>query len=308
MNSSPKLENTVIAIVGPTCSGKTKLSIDLSQELNGEVISCDSRNIYRYMNIGTAKPTVEEMNGVKHHLIDVVEPDQVFTVAQYKRMGRESIEKILAQDKIPVVCGGTGFYARALLEGLAIPEVGPNQALRDELETVAKEKGSAYLHNLLKQKDPVSGEKIMENDKRRIIRALEVMDALSIPFSEATKKEEVPFKVIWFGLNFEDRKVLKERIKFRLNEQIEQGLEAEVKALYNKYGKTRSLLNAVTYKQFIGYFENQYSYEEAIEECIKHNYQLARKQLMWFRANPQMNWLFVDLQTNLMDKVIEKIA
>ena len=300
-------ENTVIAVVGPTCSGKTSLSIELSCVLNGEVIACDSRNIYRYMDIGTAKPTEEEMKGIPHHLIDVAEPDSVFTAAEYKKQGRIAIDEIFASGKIPIVCGGTGFYARALLEGLSIPEVAPNQELRQRLHIEAEEKGNQYLHNILAQKDPEAAAKIKANDRFRIIRALEVIEALSIPFSMASKKEPVPFAIIWIGLTFEDRSKLKEKIIERLKIQIEDGLEAEVRSLYDRYGKTRSLQNAVTYKQFISYFEKEISYEEALEECIKHNYQLARKQLIWFRSNPEMNWLKVDETPDLLEAALEII-
>ncbi|MCB9470813.1 MAG: tRNA (adenosine(37)-N6)-dimethylallyltransferase MiaA [Cyanobacteriota/Melainabacteria group bacterium] len=306
-DSLKRPENTVIAVVGPTSSGKTALSIELACLLNGEVIACDSRNIYRYMDIGTAKPTKEEMKGIRHHLIDVADPDSVFTVAEYKRQGRKAIDDIFAAGKIPIVCGGTGFYSRALLEGLSIPEVAPNQELREKLNSEAEEKGNEYLHDLLMQKDPEAAAKIKANDRFRIVRALEVMEALAIPFSMASKKEPVPFDVLWIGLTFEDRTKLKERIIERLKIQIEDGLEAEVRSLYDRYGKTRSLQNAVTYKQFISYFEKEISYEEAFEECVKHNYQLARKQLIWFRSNPEMNWLKVDETPDLLEAALEII-
>ncbi len=302
------LKNTVIAIVGPTSSGKTSLSIELCRRLNGEVIACDSRNIYRYMDIGTAKPTQEEMKGINHHLLDVADPDQIFTVAEFKNRGLKAIDSIFERERIPVVCGGTGLYSRALLEGLSIPEVEPNPELREELKSQADKNGNEYIHNLLKSKDPEAAEKININDRFRIIRALEVMEALSIPFSSAVKREDVPFKVIWIGLTFDNRELLKERIKERLQIQIDDGLESEVKALYSKYGKTRTLKNAVTYKQFIKYFENEISYDEAIEECERHNYQLARKQLMWFRANPEINWLKVDLVEDLAEDAMKIIT
>lgn len=299
--TTERLKNTVLAIVGPTSSGKTSLSINLCRRFNGEVIACDSRNIYRFMDIGTAKPTLEEMQGVTHHLLDVAEPDQVFTVAEYKERGLKAINAIFEKGKVPVVCGGTGFYARALLEGLSIPEVEPNHQLRQELNALADEKGNEFLYEKLQAKDPDATKKINVNDRFRIVRALEVMEALKIPFSKAMKKEEVPFKVIWIGLTFEDREVLKKRIKDRLQVQIEDGLVSEVKSLYEKYGKTRTLKNAVTYKQFIKYFENEITYDEAVDECERHNYQLARKQLIWFRANPDINWIKVDQEENLAE-------
>lgn len=310
-NSVGNLDRTVIAIVGPTCSGKTSLSVDLALKLDGEVVACDSRTIYRQMDIGTAKPTAEEMKGVPHHLMDVVEPDQFFSVAQYKEKGREAIEAIFEKKKVPVICGGTGLYARVLLEGFSIPEVPPNQELRERLNASADKHGNHYLHNLLKEKDWQAWQKIQPNDRFRIIRALEVMEALEIPFSKVVKVEIVPFEVIWIGLTFDDRSILKERISKRLEIQMQQGFIDEVKMLHNKYGNERTLTNAVGYKQLINHIENKISIEEALEETIKHNYQLARKQLIWFRANTSINWLKVDSDCVLLDeslKIIHKYS
>ena len=304
MNSKEKqtrnLNNTVIAIVGPTCSGKTSLSIKLAKELNGEIIACDSRNIYKQMDIGTAKPTLEEMEGIEHHMLDVAEPNEVYSVAQYKREAKAAIDSIFEADKVPIVCGGTGLYTRALLEGLQIPEVSPNKEFREELNKLADQNGCESLFQKLNQLDPEAAKKINQNDRFRIIRALEVIEELKIPFSEAIQIKPPPFNTYWIGLTFQDRSVLKERIIERLKIQIEDGLEAEVRKLYDQYGKTRTLTNAVTYKQFINYFENLISYDEAIDECIKHNYQLARKQIMWFRKNQYINWLNVDSESDLL--------
>lgn len=312
MNSKEKqlrnLDNTVIAIVGPTCSGKTSLSIKLAKELNGEIIACDSRNIYKQMDIGTAKPTLKEMEGIQHHMLDVADPDEVYSVAQYKREASEAIDSIFENGKVPIVCGGTGLYTRALLEGLQIPEVSPNKEFRDEMNKLADQKGCDSIFQKLSKLDPEAAKKINQNDRFRIIRALEVIEELKIPFSEAVQIKPPPFNTIWIGLTFQDRSVLKARIIERLNIQIEDGLEAEVRRLYEQYGKTRTLTNAVTYKQFINYFENLISYEEAIEECIKHNYQLARKQIMWFRKNESMNWLNVDLESDLLASALKLLS
>ena len=307
-NQSRTLDNTVVAIVGPTCSGKTSLSIKLAKELNGEIIACDSRNIYKYMDIGTAKPTDEEMEGIKHYMLDVAKPDEIYSVAQYKKDAKKAIDSIFEIDKVPIVCGGTGLYTRALLEGLEIPEVSPNQEFRDSLNKLADQEGCETLYQKLNQLDPEAAKKINQNDRFRIIRALEVIEELKIPFSQAVQIKPPPFKTCWIGLTFNDRSVLKERIIERLKIQIEDGLEAEVRKLYDQYGKTRTLTNAVTYKQFINYFENLITYEEAIEECIKHNYQLARKQIMWFRKNKDINWLNVDSESDLLASALEIIS
>jgi len=305
--SLDKSKPTVIAVVGPTASGKTSLSINLAQKFHGEVIACDSRTVYKYMDIGTAKPTVEERKGVPHHMLDVAEPDRVYTVAEFQREGTEAINSILSRGKLPIVAGGTGFYSRALLEGLCIPEVPPQEELRESLKNLAESEGNEAVFCKLKELDPVSAERIMPNDLFRIIRALEVTMTMGKPFSEVTKRKEVPFNVIWLGLNFDDRSVLKGRIEDRLAEQVKAGLVEESKFLYEKFGATQPILNAVTYRQMINYFDGVWTMEEAIEDCVRHNYQLARKQIMWFRANRDTIWFVVDKSKDLFSDVLDEL-
>jgi tRNA dimethylallyltransferase len=309
MTDPPTLRNTVIAVVGPTCSGKTSLSIELALEFGGEVIACDSRTIYKFMDIGTAKPTEEERRGVAHHMLDVVEPDRVYTVAEYQREGTAALNNIFARGKVPIVCGGTGLYSRALLEGLSIPEVPPQNQLRDSLKLEAQTHGNQALHDKLSDLDPVGAAKIHPNDVFRIIRALEVTLTLGQPFSEATKRKDVPFKTIWIGLTYIDRDLLRTRIAQRMNEQIGAGLEKEARFLYEKYGATMPLLNAVTYKQMINYFDGKCTMEEAIADCVVHNYQLSRNQLIWFRANRETTWFYVDEinSSSIFDRVTSHI-
>lgn len=302
-------QNTVIAVVGPTCTGKTSLSVGLGLKYGGEVIACDSRTIYRFMDIGTAKPTMDERQGVAHHMLDLVDPDQVYTVAEYQKEGTAALNDIFARGKVPIVCGGTGLYARALLEGLSIPEVSPQKELREELKAFAGEHGNQALHDRLRQLDPGSAQKIHPNDVFRIIRALEVTMTLGKPFSEATKKKEVPFRVIWIGLTYIDRELLRVKIEERLGQQVCAGLVEESKFLYEKYGATQPLLNAVTYKEMINFFDGNCTLEDAIADCVVHNYQLSRNQLIWFRANQEINWFCVD-DTNsgsIFDRVTSKI-
>lgn len=297
MSSLLSKQNTVIAVVGPTCSGKTSLAVGLGLEYDGEVIACDSRTIYRFMDIGTAKPTVEERHGVPHHMLDVVDPDRVYTVAEFQKEGTAALNDIFARGKVPIVCGGTGLYARALLEGLSIPEVAPQAELRASLKAEVERYGNQALHDKLKRLDPASAQKIHPNDVLRIIRALEVTITLARPFSEATKKKEVPFRVIWIGLTYKDRDLLRTKIEERLAEQVSAGLVEESKFLYEKYGATQPLLNAVTYKEMINFIDNKCTLEDAIADCVVHNYQLSRNQLIWFRANQEINWFCVD-ETN----------
>lgn len=297
----------VIAIVGPTASGKTALAIDLAAKFDGEVIACDSRTVYQYMDIGSAKPSLEEQRGVPHHMLDVVEPDRVYTVAEFQRAGTHALNSILSKGKLPIVCGGTGLYARALLEGLMIPEVAPQEELRESLKTLADEQGNQAIFAKLKELDPASAEKIAANDRFRIIRALEVTMTLGRPFSEVTGKTEVPFEVIWIGLNFDDRSILKDRIAIRFDQQMQAGMAEETKFLLTKYGLTQPILNAVCYRQMISYLNDNWSLEQAKEDCILRSYQLARKQIMWFRSNPDTNWFYVDKSKQLFDDVLSTL-
>ena len=307
MKPLDKSKPTVIAVVGPTASGKTSLSIDIAQKFGGEIIACDSRTVYKYMDIGTAKPTPNERRGIPHHMLDVVEPDRVYTVAQFQKEGTAAINAVLASGKTPVVTGGTGLYSRALLEGLQIPEVGPQEDLRESLKKIAETEGNESLVNKLKELDPISAEKIMPNDLFRIIRAIEVSTVLGKPFSEATRRVEVPFNVIWIGLNFDDRSVLKQRIALRMNLMMEQGFLDEAKFLHEKFGVTQPILNAVGYRQLFNYIDGVWTLEEAVEDTLKHNFQLARKQIMWFRANPDTIWFVVDKSKQLFDDVLSAI-
>jgi tRNA dimethylallyltransferase len=248
------------------------------------------------MDIGTAKPSVEEQAKVKHHLLDVADVDQNYTVANYKDDAARAIEDIHARGKIPIVCGGTGFYARALLEGLSIPEVPPNQALRDELNEFADKNGNEQLFARLAELDPVSAERLNANDRYRVVRALEVSITLGKPFSQAATLRPAPYPTIWIGLGVQNRQYIKDLIETRLDEQISAGLIDEVKDLLSDYGPTRALLNAVPYKEVIAYLDGDCSLEQARLDAQKHNYQLARRQIMWFRANENTTWFMVDVE------------
>jgi tRNA dimethylallyltransferase len=302
-----KSKPTVIAVVGPTASGKTSLSIDLAARFNGEVVACDSRTVYKYMDIGAAKPTEIERRGIPHHMLDVVEPDRVYTVAEFQRAGSEAIRSILSRGKLPIVAGGTGLYSRALLEGLQIPEVSPQEELRDSLKKLAETEGNEALFQKLRELDPPSAEKIMPNDRLRIIRAIEVTITLGRPFSEVTRRVDVPFNVIWLGLNFDDRSILKDRIAQRMQLMMDAGLLDESKFLYERFGATQPILNAVGYRQMINYIDGVWTLDEAIEDCLKHNFQLARKQIMWFRANPDTNWFVVDKSKQIFEDAVSTV-
>ncbi len=295
-NSAANTAKPVIAIVGPTASGKTALSLKLAEKLPVEIVACDSRTIYRRMDIGTAKPSACEQAQVRHHLLDVADVDETYSVANYKEAAGRAIGDIHGRGKIPIVCGGTGLYARALLEGLSIPEVPPNQQLRDELNQFAEKNGNEELLARLTALDPVTAERLNTNDRYRVVRALEVSITLGKPFSQAATLNPPPYPTVWIALGVNNRQYIKDLIRSRLDEQFTAGLIDEVKALLTDYGPTRALLNAVPYKEVIAYLDGNCSLDEAKQDALKHNYQLARRQIMWFRANENANWFLVDVE------------
>jgi tRNA dimethylallyltransferase len=285
----------VIAIVGPTCTGKTYLSLQLADFLQTEIIACDSRTIYKHMDLGTAKPSLEERAGIPHHLLDIIEPNDSYTVARYKRDAEPILDRLIAEGKTPIVCGGTGFYFRNLLEGLSIPEVEAQEPLRQDLMRLADEQGNAVLHARLQEIDPSSATRINVNDRFRIIRAIEVTTVIGEPFSSLAARVSPKFDVVWLGLFYENRDLLREKITLRLQEQREQGLVGEVRQLLTRYGKCNSLLATVSYKEIVQYLDNEIDLDQAMSLCAIHTNQLARRQLTWFRSNKKINWMPVDV-------------
>jgi len=284
----------LIAIVGPTCTGKTELSIQLAKELKGEIIALDSRTIYRKMDIGTAKPTPKQQEEIKHHALDILEPSRFFTVSEYVQVARAAIDDILARGKLPIVCGGTGLYAQALLEGIQIPPVPPQHELRLELNCFADRNSNEALHRWLSKMDAVAAGRLNINDRRRIIRALEVCLVTGQPFSLLSSKGEPPLQTLWVGLKWNSRSEHKKLITERLHKQLESGLLAEIARLWQETSYRPILSNAVNYKEFIPYLGRTQNWEDACQQCIQNNYQLARKQMMWFGARSSINWLILD--------------
>jgi len=246
------------------------------------------------MDIGTAKPSEVERESIPHHLFDVVEPDRQFTVAEYKQQAGEKIEELFAREIVPIVCGGTGLYARALLEGLDIPPVAPQPDLRASLTAYAEENGNQSLHDKLREIDPIAADRLNFNDRFRVIRAIEVTSVLGRPFSSISAKSEPPYETVWIGLTVEDRSLLRKDLETRMQAQLAAGLIDEVQGLVAKYGCTRAITNAVNYKEFIDHIRGSRSLKDSIDECITHSYQLARRQIMWFKTNTAINWFSVD--------------
>lgn len=284
----------IISIVGPTASGKTNLAVKLAQKIGGEIISADSRLVYRDFNIGTAKPTIEEMWGIPHYLIDVADPREDYSVELYKKEAKSCIDDVLSRGKVPIITGGTGLYVKALLEGLDIPKVKPDEEYRKELDEIAENKGREFLHKKLAELDPVIAEKLHYNDKFRVIRALEVIKACGKPMSEVQKKKEPDYDVLYIGLNSENRDFLYERVNKRVDIMLENGLVSEVEDLMEKYGKTVSLMKTLGYKEICEYLDGALELDEARELIKKNTRNYAKRQLTWFRANKKIHWFYID--------------
>lgn len=272
--------------MGPTASGKTKMSINLAKENNGEIISADSRLVYKGFDIAAAKPTLEERGGIEHYLIDVVEPEFDYSVANFLDDARLAIEKIVEKGKTPIVVGGTGLYFRILLEDFDLPRVAPDYELREELKTFE----STELHKMLQELDSVSASKIHFNNKVKIIRAIEVSKAMNAPHSTVAGKKELEYDVEWIGLNPTDRAVLYKRIDDRVDLMVEQGLIEETKTLLEKHGRINNFVNTIGYQEILEYLDGKVSFEEAISNMKQNSRRYAKRQLTWFRRNEKINW------------------
>lgn len=283
----------VIVICGPTASGKTALSIELAKKINGEIISCDSMQIYKDMNIGTAKPMVEEMQGIKHYLLDFIEPNKRYSVAEFKKDAEKAIEEILAKGKMPIVVGGTGLYVDSLIYGIEYQDIQLDEDYRKQLEQIANEKGLGILYEQAKQIDEQAMKKISPNDKKRIMRVLEIYKATGKNKTEQereSRKNEVKYDFKVFTLNM-DREVLYDRINKRVDIMIEQGLIEEVKNIIQKYSEFPTAMQGLGYKEVVEYLEEKCSKEEMIEKIKIETRRYAKRQLTWFRKNKQTIWI-----------------
>ena len=278
--------NKVIAIVGPTASGKTKLAIEMAKNLGTEIISADSRLVYKGFDIGTAKPTKEEQQMVKHHMIDVVEPEYDFSVADFADEARKIISNLHAHSKVPIVAGGTGLYFRILLENYDMPRIEANPQLRADLEKLSNEE----LFAMLKEVDSISAEKIHQNNRVRVIRALEVSLLAGTPFSSIKGIKNNEYEVEWVFPKLESREALYDRINKRVDAMISEGLIEETKDLLVKHGKIKNLVNTIGYQEIIEFLDNKISLEEAVEKIKQNTRRYAKRQLTWFRRNPNLHF------------------
>ena len=293
----------VIVICGPTASGKTALSIELAKRINGEIISCDSMQIYKDMDIGTAKPTTEEMQGIKHYLIDFVSPDKRYSVADYKKDAKIAIKEILQKGKVPIIVGGTGLYVDSLIYEIEYPNIEFDEEYRQELEGIAEQDGLEKLYQQAKEIDPEAIRKISKNDKKRILRILEIYHATGKNKSEQEKesrKKEVEYDYRVFALDW-DREKLYERINKRVDIMIEQGLVDEVRKIYGKYDKFPTAMQGLGYKEVVEYLNKEITKEQMLEKIKQETRRYAKRQLTWFRKNKQTIWL--DAQNELENNI-----
>ena len=294
----------VIVIVGPTASGKTSLSIELAKKINGEIVSCDSMQIYKDMNIGSAKPTVEEMQGIKHYMIDIVSPDERFSVAEYKKQAERAIEEIIAKGKTPIVIGGTGLYADSLIYGIEFKETIFDEKYRTDLEKIAStEEGLTKLYEEAVKIDKEAMEKISKNDKKRIIRVLEIYHSTGKTKTQQeieSRKKEVKYDFYVFAIDM-DREKLYDRINKRVDIMIENGLIEEVQSLLKKYNEFPTAMQGLGYKEVVEYLQNKLNKEEMIEKIKQETRRYAKRQLTWFRKNKEIIWLngLDEIQNNI---------
>ena len=274
----------VIAVVGPTASGKTKLAIELAHKLNGEVVSADSRLVYKGFDIASAKPTMEECEGIPHHLIDIVEPEFNYSAGNYVEDAKRAIEDILSRGKTPIVAGGTGLYFRVLLEHYDLPKVETDFELRAELEKRSKED----LLEELEKVDKITYERVKDANLRRIIRALELIKTLKKPLSEIQLEKEPEYDVEWIMPEIPSREWLYDRINRRVDIMVEMGIIEETKNLIAKHGRIGNIVDTIGYKEILTYLDGLATLEEALDKLKQHSRNYAKRQLTWFRKNPNL--------------------
>lgn len=280
----------VVVLVGPTASGKTSLGIKLAKKFSGEIISADSRQIYRGLDIGTAKPTLQEQQAIPHHLINIRNPNQPYTVAQYKRDCVKVIRQLLKKDKLPIIVGGTGLYIKAVVDNLTIPKVKADPLLRYELEQELQGRGLNLLYNDLVKLDPEAAYIVDPHNPRRVIRALEIAMSTKKPFSQSRRHGKALFDFLQIGVSRSKEK-LRARIDKRIEMMIKEGLIDEVKSLLKKYPAGTHAFEAIGYREIIGHFQEKSSLEEAARLMKRDTWRFAKRQLTWFRKDKRIHWI-----------------
>ena len=295
----------VIVICGPTASGKTALSIELAKKINGEIISSDSMQIYKNMDIGTAKPSKEEMQGIQHYLLDFVEPNQRYSVAEFKKDAEKAIEEILSKGKTPIIVGGTGLYVDSLIYGIEYQDIKLDEGYRNELEQRVNSEGLSKIYEEAKKIDPQAMEKISPNDKKRILRVLEIYKSTGKNKTEQeieSRKKDVKYDYKVFAINWE-RELLYERINKRVDIMIEQGLVQEVENLLQQYQEFPTAMQGLGYKEVVEYLKGEITYEEMIEKIKMETRRYAKRQITWFKKNKQTIWIGPHDLQKILDEI-----
>jgi tRNA dimethylallyltransferase len=282
-------KRAIVAVLGPTASGKTALSLRIARAFNGEIISADSRQIYRHMDIGTDKIPDQKQEGVRHHLINIIDPREEFTLADYKRSAIKAINDIHIRKKLPILCGGTGLYLNTIIENYQIPQVAPQYDLRQQLAQYYEEHGPLALHKLLRDRDPETADRIHPHNVRYVIRALEINEVGKQ--QKVDRKGEQLFNVFSVGIDW-PRDELYERINRRVDDQVERGLLNEVKTLLMKgYDEKLPSMSSLGYLELIAFLKGMKTYEEALEEIKKNTRNYAKRQITWFRRYANVHWI-----------------
>lgn len=293
----------VIVIVGPTASGKSALGFELAKRINGEIISCDSMQIYKEMNIGTAKPTIEEQKQVNHYLVDFVLPNTRYSVSDFKKDAEKAIEEVLKKGKVPIIVGGTGLYINSLLYNINYVDEEYDEEYRNALEKRAEVEGLDKLYEEAMRIDKEATEKISRNDKKRILRILEIYNKTGLTKTEQDKlstQVETKYNYLVFGINME-REILYERINKRVDIMLKEGLVKEVEDIYKKYNEFPTAMQAIGYKEVVSYLKGEISEQEMIEKIKMETRRYAKRQMTWFRRNEEIHWIdgLADKQNNI---------
>ena len=302
------MKRPLIVLTGPTAVGKTSLSISLAKAVNGEIISADSMQVYKKMDIGSAKIRSEEMQGIPHYLVDVLEPEEEFHIVKFQQMAKKAMEDIYSRGKIPILVGGTGFYIQAVTKDIDFTEAQQENDYRKELEALAEEKGGEYLHEMLRKVDPVSADAIHAHNVKRVIRALEFYNQNGSPISahnEEQKQHESPYNLAYFVLNM-PRELLYERIDLRVDQMMKEGLLEEVSRLKEE-GCHRGMVSmqGLGYKEILAYLDGEYPLEEAVRVLKRDTRHFAKRQLTWFRREQELTWVNKDQFSYQEDQILD---
>lgn len=282
-SSSAKIK--VIAVVGPTASGKTAYAVELAKQIDGEIISADSRLVYKGFDIGTAKPSEDEKQGIPHYMIDIVEPEFDYSAGLYQKQASQLIKEIASRGKTPIIAGGTGLYTDILLKNFSLPQIPPDKELRENLNKLE----DSELYKMLQELDKAGADTIDKNDRKKIIRAIEIIKNTNHTLDQSRGISESPYEVEWIGKNF-DRKTLYERIDKRVDSMINSGLIDETEKLLEKHGRIPNLIGTIGYREIISYIDGKATLEEAVDILKQNTRRYAKRQLTWFRRNQEIKW------------------